>query len=113
MEFNGEIVYVGAVEQISDKFKKRTFVVLDKSGKYPNEVQFELVQNNCGLVDEIRIGDLVQVAYDVRGRSFQRKDGSQGWMNSLQAWRVVKVERTPRDYTTAFPEKELTDENPF
>lgn len=106
MDFNGQVINVGAIENISDKFKKRTFVVLDDSGKYPNEVQFELVQNNCALLDEIKCGDLVQVAYDIRGRGFTRKDGTKGWMNSLQAWRIVKLERVQADYTSKFPVNE-------
>jgi hypothetical protein len=90
MDFSGELVHVGAVENISDKFRKRMLVVLDTSGKYPNEVAFELVQDNTGLANGLQVGDQVAIGYDVRGRRFTRKDGSTGWMNSLQAWRVTK-----------------------
>ncbi len=106
MEYSGEVIFIGPTEQVSETFKKRVFVVLDKSGKYPNEVMFELVQQNTRLLDEIIIGDIVTVAYDIRGRGYKRKDGTQGWMNSLHAWKVVKYKgepSKPRDYTDAFP----------
>jgi hypothetical protein len=96
MEYNGELVHIGAVEQITDTFRKRMIVVLNNSGKYANEVSFELVQDNVRIADELRIGDLVDVVFDVRGRGFKRKDGTQGWMNSLQAWRVTKHATQPQ-----------------
>lgn len=51
---------------VSDKFQKREFVI-DTGGEYPQDILFQLQQNNCDKLDKFNVGDEVDVSYNPRG----------------------------------------------
>ncbi len=51
LKIEGIVKVVGETQQVSDKFKKRTFVVTT-SDQYPQEVQFELMQDGFRIAME-------------------------------------------------------------
>ena len=88
----GEIKVIGDVQQISDSFKKREFVVLDASGQYPQTIMFQAVQDRVQLLDNFNVGDNVEVTFFLRGREWTNpKDGQVKYFNSLDAWKVDAV----------------------
>ncbi|MEM6877744.1 MAG: DUF3127 domain-containing protein [Bacteroidota bacterium] len=76
-------------EQKTDSFKAREFVIEIDGGQYPQFVKFQLVQDRCGLIDDMAEGDAVKVHFDLRGREWQGK-----YFTNLNAWRVEKLEPT-------------------
>lgn len=81
----GTIVSIAETMQISDKFKKKEFIV--KIGdSYPQFVKFELTQSNTDQLDFLSEGDVVEVEFQLRGR--QLPDGRV--FNSLMATKVIK-----------------------
>ena len=82
--------------QVSDKFKKREFVIetstsgLDGS-IYTEEIKFQLTQNNCDKLNYSKVGDKVEVKFNIKGRRWE-KDGKTSWFTNLDAWFVKSSE---------------------
>jgi hypothetical protein len=88
----GELKVINDVQQISDSFKKREFVVVDASGQYAQTILFQAVQDRCELLDNFKVGDNVEVTFFLRGREWTNpKDGSIRFFNSLDAWKVAPL----------------------
>ena len=64
----GEVEYVGAVQQISEKFKKAEFALHVPDGKYPQLIPFQLTGQNTSIIDTFKAGDFVEVSFNLRGR---------------------------------------------
>lgn len=70
VEYSGRLYKVFPVQQVSEKFSKRTFVleVSPRHSKHPEFIPFELKQERCALVEPFRKGDPLTVYFVVRGR---------------------------------------------
>ncbi|MCO5267992.1 MAG: DUF3127 domain-containing protein [Brumimicrobium sp.] len=89
---NGTLKVKKDTQQISDSFRKREFVVTDGSGNYPQDIMFELTQDQTSLLDNINLNDLVTVTFNIRGREWTSPQGEVKYFNSLNAWRVEKTQ---------------------
>tara|TARA_R110000772_G_scaffold120327_1_gene226490 strand:- start:317 stop:646 length:330 start_codon:yes stop_codon:yes gene_type:complete len=104
----GELKVIGEVQQISDSFKKRTFVVVDASGQYEQTIELQLVQDRCAVLDNFVVGAMVDVTFFLRGREWTNpKDGAIRYFNTLDAWTIKAIGEAPEAETKA------TDEPPF
>lgn len=84
---SGTIVVLNETEVISDKFSKRSFVINDNTD-YPQEVQFEFHKDKCDHLNSFRVGDDVQVSFNLNGRSWTNPKGETKYFNTLQAWKI-------------------------
>ena len=90
MEIKGIIKTISETVQISDRFRKREFVVeYSNNPDYPQPLQFEMVQDRCELLDSFQEGQEVEVHFDLRGREWTNPQGQVKYFNSLQAWKLV------------------------
>jgi len=90
MEIKGKIKKISDTVQISDRFRKREFVVEYASNPdYPQPLQFEMVQDRCELLDPFEVGQEVEIFFDLRGREWTNPQGDVKYFNSLQAWKLV------------------------
>jgi hypothetical protein len=80
-----------AEQQVSEKFRKREFVLTDNSSQYPQHISFQLTQDKCSLLDAYNIGDEVKVYFNLRGREWTDKQGVTKYFNSLEAWKLEGV----------------------
>ena len=120
MDITGTIKTILKEEKVSDKFRKRVFVITDNSSQYPQIIPFELVNDKCGLIDSYKVGDEVKVLFNVRGREWTSPKGEVKYFTSLNAWRIEgvgsgnqsepTVEYTPENFS---PDKGQTDDLPF
>ena len=88
MDVTGILKVKSEAQQISDKFKKREFVLTDNSSQYPQHISFQLTQDKCGLIDSYKIGDEVKVHFNLRGREWTSPKGEIKYFNTLEAWRL-------------------------
>ena len=96
----GTIKVINATEQITEKFKKRSFVITTYD-KYPQTVELETVQDNITILDGLKVGDREDISYHIRGREYTKKDGTTGYFNSIHAWRVdIQVAPQQTEATT-------------
>ena len=101
MEIKGKIKKISDTVQISDRVRKREFVVeYSNNPDYPQPIQFELVQDRCELLDSFQEGQEVEVHFDLRGREWTNPQGQVKFFNSLQAWKLATeqdVAKTPTE----------------
>jgi hypothetical protein len=88
----GKLKTVNDTQKITDSFSKREFVILDESGQYPQTIMFQSVQDKCDLVDAFKLGDSVVVFFNLRGRVWTNPQGEVKVFNTLDAWKIQKVD---------------------
>ena len=93
MEVTGKLVVKYDTVQVSEKFKKREFVlelVEEINGNtYTNFGKFQCVQNKCEIIDRFNTGDTVKVSFNIKGQPYvDKKDGQTKYLTNLDAWRV-------------------------
>jgi len=76
--------------QITEKFKKREFVLEIEDGAYTQMVKMQLTQNNCEKLDPFEVDDHLKVTFSLRGREYT-KEGNTSYFTNLDAWRIEKV----------------------
>ena len=129
MEIKGKIKKISETVQISERFRKREFVVEYASNPdYPQPLQFEMVQDRCELLDSFEVGQEVEIFFDLRGREWTNPQGQVKYFNTLQAWKLVSEQSsvttsptTPAQITSApvpdekpgWLENESSDDLPF
>lgn len=88
MEITGTVKVKNSKVQVSEKFKKREFVIVDNSSQYPQFIQFQLTQDRCSLLDGVKEGDEIKVSFNIQGREWKNPQGEIKYFNSLTAWRL-------------------------
>jgi Domain of unknown function (DUF3127) len=58
-------------------FRKRLVVLEQENGRFPNFIPVEFVQDACDRVDELRVGNEVEVSYRLSGRKWQKDPNSE------------------------------------
>ena len=87
----GKVKVVGSTLAISEKFSKREFVVVDDTNMYPQDIQFQLTQDKCNLIDSLAIGDEVEVSFNLNGREWVNPKGESKFFNTLDVWKISKI----------------------
>ena len=108
-EAEGQLVKIYDTQVISDRFQKREFILRVEDGQYPQELNLQFTQSDCGLLDSFSEGDQVSVSSWVRGRKWQRSEAdAPKWFNSLVAFSI----KAPSSSNTP-PPPEYGDEPPL
>ena len=87
MQVKGTIKVINQTQVISEKFSKREFVLTDES-QYPQDILFQATQDKCSLLDNIGVGQQVEVSFNLRGREWTSPAGEVKYFNTLEAWRI-------------------------
>jgi len=88
-ETTGKLFKKFETKQISDRFRKREFVVEIEDGRYPQTVLFQLTGDRCEVLDGFEEGQQVQVEFSLRGREWTSPKGEIRYFNSLDVWSVA------------------------
>jgi hypothetical protein len=91
MEVSGKIKLVNDEQQISASFKKRELVVTTDE-QYPQMIMIEFTQDKCELLNNYNVGEAVKVSINLRGREWINPQGEAKYFNSIQGWRIEKVQ---------------------
>jgi len=85
---NGKIIEISDEKIISEKFKKREFILKHAPNPdYPDFLKIEVVQNKTDLLDKYKVGENVVVDINLKGKKWEKGTES-GYFNSIQAWRI-------------------------
>lgn len=116
MDIKGKITEVGKTQQVSDSLKKRELIVeyVESNPQYPEYLKFECVQDKCALLDSVKVGDDVEVHFNLRGRPWTDKTGKKSYFNSIQLWRINLLgSQTVNTYTPPSSVEDPDDQLPF
>ena len=92
METSGKLYKVFDAKQITERFRKREFVVeMGDNPTYPQYVLFQLTGDRCESIDALREGDEVRVEFRLSGREWTSPQGDVKYFNSLDVWSVERV----------------------
>lgn len=92
MEATGRIHALFDTQQVTERFRKREFVVeLSDNPRYPQYVLFQLTGDRCENLDGFSVGDEVQVEFSLRGREWTSPQGQVKYFNSLDVWTVDRA----------------------
>jgi len=58
-------------------FRKRLVVLEQDNGRFTNYIPVEFIQDGCDSVDQLNVGDEVEVSYRLSGRKWQRDPNSE------------------------------------
>lgn len=122
-EITGKVVDITPVMQVSDKFRKREFVIERKESAggnvFVDYIKFQLLQEKCDIIDESYIREEVRVLFNIKGNRWE-KEGRVSYFTNLDAWRVERVSdidagaaAMPHNLEDAPPEDEEFDSLPF
>jgi len=58
-------------------FRKRTVVLEKDNGRFTNYIPIDFLRDACDTVDEMNVGDEVEISYQLGGRKWQRDANSE------------------------------------
>lgn len=93
-KIKGKVVLISDTDQISDKFKKREFVIEIENEKNPDWndfIKFQLTQDRCDLLNKVSINEELEINFNIRGRKYE-KNGKTNYFSNLEAWRLEKIQ---------------------
>ena len=104
-------------------FRKRLVVLEQDNGRFTNYIPLDFIQDGCDSVDELNVGDEVEIAYRLSGRKWQRDAASEvKYFLSAEAlgFKILKggtpdtqYDQSSSDPNDAFSEAAEDDEVPF
>lgn len=108
----GTLKVKGFIDQVSEKFKKREFILTIKDGQYEQHVSFQLTQDKCGLLDSYKVGDEIKVHFNLNGKAWTNPQGETKYFNSLTVWKIEFV-RSDETSEAAIMNTEPSEDLPF
>jgi len=87
MEVSGKIKVINPTQEVSASFKKRELVVTTDE-QYPQHILIEFNQDKCSVLDNYKVGQLVKVGINLRGREWVNPQGETRHFNQIQGWKI-------------------------
>ncbi|HOJ37084.1 MAG TPA: DUF3127 domain-containing protein [Ignavibacteriales bacterium] len=88
MQLQGKLYKKFDIQNITETFSKREFILLDDSNpSYPQYIKFELFNDKMAIIDNIEPNTEIIVDFNIKGREYQ-KNGVTNYFNSLVAYSV-------------------------
>ena len=92
MEVTGKIKMIDTTKEVgSAGFKKRD-VVVTTDEQYPQHILVQFVQDKCDLLNNFQAGDAVKIDINLRGREWTNPQGETVYFNTIQGWRIGKLQ---------------------
>jgi len=100
LKVNGKVKLLMDVQTFDSGFTKREFVVTTLE-QYPQDIKLECTQAKVVLLDSLKVGDNVDVSFNIRGNEYNGK-----YFVNLQAWKIEGATATE----TIAPAQQKQDE---
>lgn len=109
-ELYGRVYSVGQKVQIPSKDGSKVFyrqeLVIDATtydrytgqrSQFENFPSVEFSNDKCALLDTLNLGDVVKIDFSLDGRFYDKKDGTQGHMNTIRGIAVKVIEASQQE----------------
>ena len=91
MKLNGTLKIKKDTQVVSEAFSKREFVLTVVDGAFSNDILIQLTKDKVTLINDINIGDMLEVEVNINGKCWVNPQGEEKYFNSLSAWKVSKI----------------------
>jgi len=122
MEVSGRIKLISETKEFGNNGFRKREIVVTTDDQYPQHIMVEFTQDRCNLLDSYKEGEMVKIAFNLRGREWVNPEGEAKYFNSLNGWRIDKIESdTPPpmappdniEFIEPSEEDDNTDDLPF
>lgn len=105
MIIKGRLKLKSKEQIISEKFKKREFVItIDEKTKYPQDILLVLTQTKTDIVDQFNEGDILNCHINFKGREYNGK-----YFTTIECWQIT-TDEVKNPLNAHFPNNNF---NPF
>lgn len=87
MELNVKIHSIGETQNVSATFSKREFIV-ETQETYPQHLLLQVVKDKCNVLNNFKVGQLVNVSINLKGRLWTDKEGVEKCFNTIECWKI-------------------------
>ena len=94
MEIQGRIKTIFAPETVgANGFQKRDLVITT-DGQYPQDIIIQFTQGNCALLDNLQVGQIVKIHFNLQGREWTSPQGEVKYFNTVVGWKIELIQTT-------------------
>ena len=91
MKITGTLKIKKDTIQVSESFSKREFVLTVVDGAFSNDILIQLTKDKVTLINDINIGDMLEVEVNLTGKCWVKPQGEEKYFNSLICWKINKI----------------------
>lgn len=92
MNLQGRIKYIGQTQVVGQSGFQKREVVITTEEQYPQYIMVEFHQDKCPILDNYQIGQMVEIAINLRGREWVNPQGETKYFNSIVGWRIKLIQ---------------------
>ena len=93
-------------------FRKRTVVLEQDNGRFPQHIPIDFLRDACDAVDDLSVGDEVEISYQLGGRRWQRDPQSEvKFFLSAEAVSFKKLSASDTATSSKEPNSSAVDPN--
>jgi len=113
MEIQGRIKTIFATETVGQNGFQKRDLVITTDGQYPQDIIIQFAQGNCALLDNLQIGQIVKIHFNLQGREWTSPQGEVKYFNTVVGWKIEVVQpmqqyQQPMQYQQAPPQYQQT-----
>ena len=94
MEIQGRIKTIFAHETVGQNGFQKRDLVITTDGQYPQDIIIQFAQGNCALLDNLQIGQIVKIHFNLQGREWTSPQGEVKYFNTVVGWKIELIQTT-------------------
>lgn len=94
MEIQGRIKVIFAPETVGQNDFQKRDLVITTDGQYPQDIIIQFAQGNCSLLDNLQIGQIVKIHFNLQGREWTSPQGEVKYFNTVVGWKIELIQTT-------------------
>ena len=94
MEIQGRIKTIFATETVGQNGFQKRDLVITTDGQYPQDIIIQFAQGNCALLDNLQVGQMVKIHFNLQGREWTSPQGEVKYFNTVVGWKIELIQTT-------------------
>ena len=94
MEIQGRIKVIFAPETVGQNGFQKRDLVITTDGQYPQDIIIQFAQGNCALLNNLQVGQIVKVHFNLQGREWTNPQGEVKYFNTVVGWKIELIQTT-------------------
>ena len=94
MEIQGRIKTIFATETVGQNGFQKRDLVITTDGQYPQDIIIQFTQGNCALLDNLQVGKMVKIHFNLQGREWTNPQGEVKYFNTVLGWKIELIQTT-------------------